>query len=152
MKLSAEAKYALRAAYDMAYHGSAKIEHIAAREGIPAKFLEQILRRLKAANLVESRRGPKGGYALTRQPQQITVREVITAIEGPCYHDCCYGTDDETLQNCQVTSKCVTAAVWRDLAVKIDGVLETVTLADICDRARRFGIPREGQSQFVYII
>jgi len=155
VKLSAQAKYALRAIFDMAYHDSgcpSKIERICQRESIPEKFLEQIMRKLKAGGLVESRRGPKGGFSLLKAPEEITVGEIVRILEGPCNHDCCYDNDDETLENCEVSSRGVTSATWRDLAARIDEVLESVTIADMCARAARFGIKSEGEKGFMYII
>jgi Rrf2 family transcriptional regulator, iron-sulfur cluster assembly transcription factor len=155
VKLSAEATYALRAVFDIAFHdatGPAKSEQIAEREDVPVKFLEQILRKLKGAGLVESRRGPKGGYSLKPPAEEITVGAVVRAIEGPTLHGCCYQTDAETIQNCDLSLRCVTSATWRDLAVQINDVLETVTVADMLERAARFGFRRKDYDGFVYII
>jgi Rrf2 family iron-sulfur cluster assembly transcriptional regulator len=155
VRLSAEATYALRAVFDIAYHdngGPSKSDQIASREDIPPKFLEQILRKLKVAGLVESRRGPKGGYTLTKPPQEITVGAVVRAIEGKTAHGCCYETDDETMRFCTITSRCVTSATWRDLAEHINTLLETVTVADMVARGERFGLRRAGYQGFVYVI
>lgn len=155
MKLSAEAKYALRAMFDIAYHEDGrptKAESIARREGIPEKFLEQILRKLKGAGLLDSKRGPKGGYSMLQAPEDVTVGAIIRAVEGPCEHDCCYDTDAETLERCSLSSRCVTASTWRDIAKKIDLLLESETVADMCTRAQRFGIAREGGTGFMYMI
>ena len=155
MRLSAEATYALRAVFDIAYHdggGPSKADEIATREDIPCRFLEQILRKLKGAELVDSRRGPKGGYTLLREPENVTVGEIIRAIEGPTEHGCCYDTDAETMRFCEVSSKCVTSATWRDVADRINQVLENVTVADMVARAERFGINRASAQGFIYVI
>jgi len=155
VKLSAESKYAMRAMFDIAYHSTgqpAKAEEIARRESIPEKFLEQILRKLKGAGLLSSRRGPKGGYALAKPAEEITVGTIIGSLEGPCGHDCCYETDAEQIESCELTSRCVTASTWRDLARQIDELLESVTVADMCARAQKFGIRREGGAGFMYMI
>lgn len=145
----------MRALFDIAYHdkgGPSKIETIATREDIPEKFLEQILRKLRAAGLLASRRGPKGGFSLITPPEDLTIGQVVRALEGPCTHDCCYDTDDETIANCEVSSRCVASATWRDLAREIDALLDSVSVADMCDRGRRFGIRSEGEKGFMYII
>jgi Rrf2 family protein len=146
----------MRAMFDIAYHdygGPTKSERIADREDIPPRFLEQILRKLKNAKLLESRRGPKGGYKLARPPEAISVGDIIRAVEGdPVEHDCCYETDAETIKFCQLTSKCVAAAVWRDLSAQMCDLLQSVSVSDMCRRAEVFGIRRGGYEQFMYVI
>ena len=84
--LSAKARYGLQAAYDLALHagdGPRRVRAVAADQGIPQQFLEQVLAQLKRALLVRSYRGSHGGYALARAPAQISVLEVLTCLEGP---------------------------------------------------------------------
>lgn len=84
--LSAKARYGLQAAYDLALHagrGPRQIREVAAGQGIPPQFLEQVLAQLKRALLVRSYRGSRGGYALARDPAQISVLEVLTCLDGP---------------------------------------------------------------------
>ena len=84
--LSAKARYGLQAVYDLALHagnGPRQSREVAADQGIPQQFLEQVLAQLKRALLVRSYRGSHGGYALARDPAQISVLEVLTCLEGP---------------------------------------------------------------------
>jgi Rrf2 family protein len=84
--LSAKARYGLQAAYDLALHagnGPRQIREVATEQGIPQQFLEQVLVQLKRALLVCSYRGSHGGYALARDPAQISVLEVLTCLDGP---------------------------------------------------------------------
>ena len=84
--LSAKARYGLQAAYDLALHaggGPRQTREVAADQGIPQQFLEQVLAQLKRALLVRSYRGSHGGYALAREPAQISVLEVLTCLDGP---------------------------------------------------------------------
>ena len=84
MRISAKADYAVRAAMGLALVGGpAKAEHIAQRHAIPLKFLEKILFDLRHAGLVATRRGPEGGYWLARDPAEITVADVLRAVDGP---------------------------------------------------------------------
>jgi Rrf2 family cysteine metabolism transcriptional repressor len=86
MTISVKAEYALQAILDLAMQPPAepvKIADIARRQKIPQKFLELILVGLKQAGFVESRRGAEGGYLLSRQPEQLTVGEVLRFVEGP---------------------------------------------------------------------
>ena len=86
LSLSAKARYGLQAAYDLGLHagnGPRQIREVAADQGIPQHFLEQVLVQLKRARVVRSFRGSQGGYALARDPAQITVLEILTCLEGP---------------------------------------------------------------------
>lgn len=155
MRISSKATYALRALFDIAFHNvgqATKVDAIATREEVPARFLEQIFQDLKAARIVGSKRGPNGGYFLIRAPSSVTIGEVIRAVEGPMEHPCCFETDAEVKLNCKLTSKCVTAAVWRDVALQIDAVLNSVTLADLSLKGEALGVKREADATFNYVI
>ena len=85
MRLTAKAEYAIKAVLDLALHRSGElipIQDIAARQGIPQRYLEQVLLALKRAGLLTSKRGSAGGYQLTRPPEDITVGDVLRAVEG----------------------------------------------------------------------
>lgn len=85
MKLSVKTQYGIQAVFELAENAPAeqRISEIAAAQKIPARFLEQILLVLKKRGLVASSRGKHGGYALAKSPKQITVKDVVEAIEGP---------------------------------------------------------------------
>src|SRR3954454_18898456 len=86
VKLSNKGRYGVRALFDIAFHNDGKptqIREIAERELIPARFLEQIFQDLKKAGLIGSKRGPRGGYHLTRPAAEIRIGDVIRALEGP---------------------------------------------------------------------
>src|SRR5687768_7461154 len=86
MKLSNKGRYGLQAVFDLAYHNegrAAQIKEICDRQGIPARFLEQVFRDLKKAGIVRSKRGPRGGYELARTPAELRLGDVVRAIEGP---------------------------------------------------------------------
>ncbi len=86
LSLSAKARYGLQAAYDLAQHagtGPRQIREVAADQGIPQHFLEQVLVQLKRARVVRSFRGSQGGYALARDASRITVLEILTSLDGP---------------------------------------------------------------------
>ena len=130
MKISAKADYAVRAALTLAASDSptpVKGERIADSQGIPLKFLENILIDLRQAGLVVSQRGPDGGYRLDGDPAEITVADVIRAVDGPLAsvrggrpEQASYDGPAEGLQT-----------VWIALRAGIRGVLEHVTLADV---------------------
>ena len=92
MRLSTKTRYGVRAVFDIAYHGgtepggavpAAQAKDIAERQHIPLRYLEQIFQDLKKAGLVESKRGPRGGYYLKREAEKITLGDVVRALQGP---------------------------------------------------------------------
>src|SRR4051794_41936898 len=86
MRITTRTRYAIRALYDLAFHRlgqAAGAKEIADRQKIPLRFLEQILQELRKAGLVEARRGPRGGYALARPPEAVSLADVLRATRGP---------------------------------------------------------------------
>src|SRR5512133_3190475 len=96
MRLSTKSRYGLRALFDIAYNAGAQpaqIQDISRRQDISPRYLEQIFQGLKRCGILKSKRGPQGGYFLTKSPDQITVKEIITATEGGmALVDCIGGT------------------------------------------------------------
>lgn len=130
MRVTAKADYAVRAAIELAAgeQGSPrKVEELAQAQEIPISFLENILTQLKSAGIVRSQRGPEGGYWLARAPEDITLAQVIRAVEGPLVgvrgqrpEETSYGGSAEPLQR-----------VWVALRANLRAVLERVTVADV---------------------
>ena len=129
MKISAKSDYALRAATVLASSpgGPVKAEAMATSQGIPQKFLENILTDLRQAGLVRSQRGSEGGYWLARPAEQITVADVIRAVDGPLAsvrgmrpEDVAYDAPAQLLQQ-----------VWIAVRAGLRGVVEHVTLAEL---------------------
>jgi Rrf2 family protein len=131
MRISAKADYAVRAAAELAAAESqgrpVKGEHLAAAQGIPKQFLEHILADLRHAGLVRTRRGAEGGYALTRPAAQISVAEVLRAVEGPLA--AVQGVRPESLRYRGAAARL--PEVWVALRANLRAVLERVTLADL---------------------
>jgi Rrf2 family protein len=117
---------------------------IAARERLPADYVEQILLRLRRAGLVNSTRGARGGYMLARAPDEISVREVIAASELGTFDLHCV-THPVEEERCAESQSCSIRPVWMMLQRKIDDVLESVHLGDLLvdERAvrQRVGLP-----------
>ncbi len=129
MRISAKADYAVRAAVELATRGAqpSKGELVAHAQDIPLKFLENILGELKHAGLVRSQRGTEGGYWLARPPEEITIADVIRAVEGPLAsvrgeapEDLGYSGSAEPLLK-----------LWVAVRANLREVLESVTLADV---------------------
>jgi Rrf2 family protein len=130
MRVSAKADYAVRAALELAAasgDGPLKGERIAEAQGIPLKFLENILIELRHDGLVRSQRGPDGGYWLGRPADQIAVAEVIRAVDGPLAS--VRGEAPEGLEYSDSAKDLQT--VWVALRANLRQVLEQVTLADV---------------------
>ena len=85
MKISTQSRYGLRALFDIAYHSaglSTQVKDISSRQAISPRYIEQIFQRLKRAGIIQSIRGPSGGYYLARKVDEITVGDVVRATEG----------------------------------------------------------------------
>ena len=131
MRISAKADYAMRAALELAAADDPPVkgEQIAAAQRIPIKFLEHILIDLRHAGLVVSQRGPEGGYRLDRAADEISVADVIRAVDGPLA--AVRGERPETMSYDGPAESLL--PVWIALRANVRGVLENVTLADIRD-------------------
>jgi Rrf2 family protein len=129
MRISAKADYAVRAAVELATRGDrpSKGELIAQAQDIPLKFLENILGELKHAGLVRSQRGTEGGYWLARSPDEITIADVIRAVEGPLAS--VRGESPESLDYSGTAEPL--RKLWIAVRANLREVLESVTLADV---------------------
>jgi Rrf2 family protein len=129
VRLTAKADYAIRAAAELAAAGDGPVkgERLASAQDIPPKFLENILVDLNHAGLVRSQRGAEGGYWLARPAEEITLADVIRAVEGPLAN--VRGTRPEALDYHGPAEGL--RAVWVALRASLRGVLESVTLADL---------------------
>ncbi len=133
--LSAKAKYGMKAMLSLAMEpqpGAVLGNELATRESIPKKFLEQILLELKHRGLLQTKRGRHGGYLLTRKPSEITVGEVIRALDGPiapipCVSQSAYVKCDE----CRDEATCGTRLVMKQVRDAMARILDTTSLADV---------------------
>jgi len=107
--------------------GPLHLTSIANRQGISVKYLEQIIIPLKKAQYVKSVRGPKGGHALARPPEEITVGEIVALLEdGVNLVEC-----SERPESCGRAENCVTRHIWREAAGAMFAKLNSITLADL---------------------
>jgi Rrf2 family protein len=130
MRVSAKVDYAVRAGAELAAaagEGPVKGERVAQAQEIPLKFLENILLDLKHAGLVQSQRGVEGGYWLAKAPEEISVADVIRAVEGPIAN--VRGQRPELVQYAGAAESL--RDVWIAVRGNLRAVLETVTLADV---------------------
>jgi Rrf2 family protein len=129
MRVSAKADYAVRAAVELAAAEAPPVkgEALAQAQDIPLKFLENILGELRHAGLVRSQRGTEGGYWLARPPEEITLADVIRAVEGPLAS--VRGSSPETLKYTGTAEPL--GKLWVAVRANLRAVLESVTLADV---------------------
>ena len=138
MRVSAKVDYALRAMLELAAAGGlVKGEQLSAAQAIPRKFLESILVQLRNEELVASQRGVDGGYALARPAEQISVADVIRAVEGPIAT--VRGARPEDVE--YVGAAAGLQPLWLDLRSAIRDVLEQTTLADVVARSSSARVP-----------
>lgn len=133
MKFSAKGEYGIRAIVDIALYsedGPRAVNLTAGRQGIPIRFLEQVMSSLKKGGLVESYRGATGGYRLARPAQEITLADVVQAVEGPITMMDCVAEGGA----CDRTTECVIREVFCDVQRSVVDTLAAVTLADIVKR------------------
>src|SRR5437879_10855531 len=137
VKVSTRGDYASRALLSLALHaeheGPTSVRDIAERTGLPQPYLEQILLALKGAGLVRSKRGVGGGYVLARPPSEITLGEIVSAVDGPIVVGD-FGLPHEN-GACEHGGQCVLLDVWSDVGEHMRGDLDAITLAASVDRA-----------------
>ena len=132
MKLTTKGRYAVTAMLDLALHyeqGAVTLADIAGRQGISLSYLEQLFARLRRHRLVDSIRGPGGGYSLAREPAQISVAAIIVAINENLDTTRCSGE-----KNCDEDETCLTHYLWEKLSGRIYEFLEGISLADLVAR------------------
>jgi Rrf2 family protein len=149
MRFSHQVHYAICGVFDLAYNGEdgpVQVRVIGERQGIPARYLEQIFQRLRRADLVSGKRGPRGGYRLARAAGDITIRDVIEAVEGPISLsfelDSAPGSTEQNRPS----------FLWPQLAEEVAAVLGDVTIESICKQAMRNSVTRANAEQFTYQI
>jgi len=141
MKLSTKGRYAVRAMLDLALHygeGPILLRDVARREHISERYLEQIILSLKAAGLVNSTRGARGGFMLTKPPSQIRLIEVMQVSEGSMAPVECVSDPNV----CSRSSLCVTRDIWSEMTEAMSGILESTTLQDLIQRQREKEQPK----------
>ena len=152
MKLSQRGHYALRALIVLGLNYSdsvVRIQTISAAQNIPKRFLEQILNDLKAAGILESRRGITGGYRLRRPPEEISLAEVVRLIEGPLAPVSCVSERFYERCSCPNEEKCGIRSIMKEVRDAIVKVLETVTVAQLCNRVRELQGVHEDPLEYI---
>jgi Rrf2 family protein len=143
MRISAKGEYAIKAMLDLAMHRGrplVPIQEIAVRQGIPQRYLEQVLLALKRAGLLTSKRGSTGGYHLSQSPDEVTVGAMLRAVEGggaPFERGRRDGAPDDDL-----------GELWEEITEAVAGVVDRWTLGDLVTRTEE----RRGAARTMYHI
>ncbi len=136
MRLSTKGQYAVRAIVTLSCHESGSpvtLKAISEEEGISLSYLEQLFVKLRRGDIVRSVRGPGGGYILAKPPGQVKVSECFQCLEGPVITTEC--VEDESY--CERTVDCVARQVWIEVQEAVMGVLQSMTLQNLVDRAKK---------------
>jgi Rrf2 family iron-sulfur cluster assembly transcriptional regulator len=132
MKLTSKGRYAVTAVLDVALHAKAgpiTLVDISERQEISLSYLEQLFSRLRRHGIVNSVRGPGGGYILGKAIHEITISDIIVAIDEPVDATRCKGMAD-----CQSGVQCLTHSLWVDLSDRIYSFLNDITLSDLVEK------------------
>jgi Rrf2 family transcriptional regulator, iron-sulfur cluster assembly transcription factor len=134
MRLTTKGRFAVTAMLDLAMHGQAgpvTLAGISARQKISLSYLEQLFGKLRRRELVESVRGPGGGYHLAREAARVSVADIVRAVEEPLDSTQCGGRE-----NCRGEQRCMTHDLWEELNTTVYGFLAGVTLAQLVEKQR----------------
>lgn len=130
MKLTTRSRYGTRMALDIAQNGAEKpvrISDIAQRQGVSVKYLEKLIRELKQAGFIRSKRGPKGGHMLAKKPEEISVGEIVRVLEGDMSLVECKNGESA----CPRFEDCITRNLWVKASDAMYDTLNTISLGDL---------------------
>ncbi len=148
MRLSTKGRYAVTAMIDLALHQDERLvslAEISEVQEISLSYLEQLFSRLRKYDIVEGVRGPGGGYRLAREPDDISIADIINAVDEKLDATRCSGHED-----CQGGRKCITHELWFDLSQRIYGFLHDMSLSDVIESAEVRRLSKE-QDQLISI-
>ena len=137
MKLSTKGRYGLRALIDLAQYGekeAVSIQSISARQQISDSYLEQLVRKLKKAGLVTSLRGSQGGYRLAKPAEEISVGDVLRALEGSIEAVSCQEGENPS---CVGKDLCVARYVWQKVNKSIQETVDSIMISQLVEESRR---------------
>lgn len=142
MNITAKSKYAVRALVELAQRSSdapVPLVTVAEAREIPSQFLEQLFAALRRAGILQSHRGVYGGFSFNRPPDQVTVLQVVEALDGPIEPALC-----TTSEVCERRPVCSVSEVWVQAKLAVEDVLGGVTIQELADRE----VAREGNAMY----
>ena len=147
MQLTTKGRYAVNALLDLALHddeGPVALADIAKRQSISQTYLEQLFSKLKRHGLVSSSRGPRGGYRLALETDEISIAKIIYSVDEKIDITRCHGK-----QNCQKDQRCLTHDLWMELNMHVSGFLNGITIFDLINRNNVKHVSQ--QQDFAYV-
>ena len=150
LRLSKKTLFAIEAVVDIAYHaGGQPVQSgdITRRQGIPRRYLEQVLQRLVRAKILSGIRGPRGGYSLARERRRITVGEIIRVVRAMETSQSALAEEDGS----ELATK-VIRPIWIGLQAEMMARLDEMTIEDLCSQANTQGVPSEGREHLDFTI
>lgn len=145
MKLSTKGRYGVKAMVDLAVHYGKEpvpIKEISKRQDISDYYLEKLFASLRKAGLIKSIRGSQGGYFLSKEPKDITIKEIMEILEGPIeISNCINGSTN----SCGNMDCCATRLLWKKIKDSIDNVMQSVTLQDIVEDYQKMNNKDKGR-------
>ncbi len=150
MKLSTKGKYGLEAMVDLAVHtseGPVSLKSISTRQNLPENYLEQIFLILRRNKLVDSIRGAQGGYLLARPAEEISVLEVLNALEGPLAPVSCIV--DGNGGTCARYPRCASRTLWEEIKASLDLTAASISVGELVDKYRT---AHQSEDQIEYFI
>lgn len=139
MKISTKGRYGLRAIVDIALNGekdAVSISSISERQSISVSYLEQLLAKLRKAELIKSIRGAQGGYRLNRPAEEISVGAVLRALEGDLRPVDCSELSEEGEGGCESANFCVTKYVWQKMNDSINETVNHISIHELVEEAK----------------
>ncbi len=140
MKLTTKGRYGLRAVIDLAMYAKTEpvsLSDVAERQNISISYLEQLVAKLKKAGIVQSTRGAQGGYALAKAPEEISVGEILRALEGSLSPVDCSAVDGEGETECSASNFCVTKYVWKRINDSINDTVNNMFLSELLEESEK---------------
>ncbi len=153
MGISTKSTYGIRAMFELALYynrGPVSVALISEKGNISEPYLEQLLSKLRRKGLVKSIRGPKGGYILAKKPKKISVGSIVRSLDGDITPIHCF--PGKLSKDSKTIDKCVSKVVWKRLKVTVDSLLDSITLKDLCNDAKRMGIDRTIEHKYTFHI
>ena len=140
MKLTTKGRYGLRAVIDLAMYAKndpVSLSDVAERQNISISYLEQLVAKLKKTGIVQSTRGAQGGYALAKAPEEISVGEILRALEGSLSPVDCSAVDGEGETECSASNFCVTKYVWKRINDSINDTVNNMFLSELLEESEK---------------
>ncbi len=155
MKVSTQSRYGVRAVFDIAYNSSGKpcqVKEIAERQALSPRYIEQIFQKLKRAGIVKGVRGPSGGYCLAKEPEKISVGDIVRAAEGEVELVSCLRPAKGRKKACDRIDRCMVRDVWAEGTARLMAYLDSVSIAELCREAGSKGPGRRAGDRVTYYI